>query len=71
MERVYAQLLVGFGAQLCPLARHGLEAGLDAGDGAARVTRLTLQEVQARVLLQDSVWRTTRVAGHVFLYVSS
>lgn len=37
--------LVGFGAELCPLARHSLEAGLDAGDRAAGVARLTLQEI--------------------------
>lgn len=33
------------------LACHGLETRLDAGDGAARPARLTLQEVEPRVLL--------------------
>lgn len=60
-------MLVGFGAELRSLARDGLEACLNAGHRAARVTRLTLQEVQASVLLQDGLWRAARVTGHVFL----
>lgn len=61
------QALVGFGTQLRSLARHGLESGLDAGDGASGVTRLTLQEIQTCVLLQDCVRRSTCVARHVLL----
>ena len=48
--------LLGAGTDGRPFARDGLEAGLDAGDGAARTARLTLEEVEARVLLQDRVW---------------
>lgn len=61
------QALVGFGTQLRSLARHGLESSLDAGDRAAGVTRLTLQEIQTRVLLQGCLRRPTRVAGHILL----
>lgn len=68
---VEGQALVGFGTHLRSLARHSLESGLDAGDGAAGVTRLTLQEIQTRVLLQDCFRRSTRVACHILLYVSS
>lgn len=60
--------LVGFGTQLRSLSRYGLETGLDAGDRAARMTRLALQEVKTRVLLQDRVGRATRVACHVLLW---
>lgn len=59
--------LVGFGAELRPLARHSLEAGLDAGDWAARVARFTLQEIEASVLLQDGLWGSASVTRHVFL----
>lgn len=60
-------VLVGFGAELRPLARHSLEAGLDAGDGAAGVARFTLQEIEASVLLQDGLWGAAGVTRHVFL----
>ena len=43
--------LVGFGTELCPLARDCLEASLDAGHGAAWVAGLTLEEVETGVLL--------------------
>lgn len=59
--------LIGFGAELRSLARHSLEAGLDAGDGAAGVARFTLQEIQASVLLQDGLWGAASVTRHVFL----
>lgn len=58
--------LVGFGAELCSLARHSLEAGLDAGDRAAGVARFTLQEIEASVLLQDGLWGAAGVTSHVF-----
>ena len=59
--------LVGFGAELRPLARHSLETGLDAGDGASGVARFTLQEIEASVLLQDGLWGAAGVTRHVFL----
>lgn len=62
------EALVGFGTQLRSLARYGLETGLDAGDRAAGMTRLALQEVQSCVLLQNRVGRPTRVACHVLLW---
>lgn len=58
--------LVGFGAELCSLARHSLEAGLDAGNRAAGVARFTLQEIEASVLLQDGLWGAAGVTSHVF-----
>jgi len=59
--------LVGFSSQLRPLARHSLEAGLDAGDGAAGVARFTLQEIEASVFLQDGLWGAAGVTRHIFL----
>lgn len=59
--------LGGFGPELCPLARHSLETGLDAGDGAAGVARLTLQEIEASVFLQDGFWRAAGVTRHILL----
>ncbi len=59
--------LVGFGAKLRPLARHSLEASLDAGDGAAGVARFTLKEIKASVLLQDGLWGAASVTRNVFL----
>lgn len=64
---VEGQALVGFGTQLRSLARHSLESGLDAGNGAAGVTRLALKEIKTRVLLQDCVRRPTRVTCHILL----
>lgn len=58
---------VCFGAELRPLARHGLETGLDASDGAARVARLALQEIEAGVFLQDGLGGATCVARHILL----
>lgn len=58
--------LVGFGAELCSLACHSLEAGLDAGDRAAGVARFTLQEIKASVLLQDGLRGAAGVTSHVF-----
>lgn len=46
---------------------HGLESRLDALDRAAGTTRLTLEEEQPRLLLQESVRRTTCVAGNILL----
>lgn len=63
----FGGLLVGFGAELRPLSRHSLETGLDAGDGAAGVARLALQEIEASVLLQDGLWGAAGVTRHVFL----
>lgn len=63
--------LVGFGAELCSLARDCLEACFNASHRAARVTRLTLQEVQPSVFLQDGLWRAACVTGHVFLCKNS
>lgn len=63
----FPRILVGFGAELCSLARHSLEAGLDAGDRTAGVARFTLQEIQASVLLQDGLWGATSVARDIFL----
>lgn len=63
--------LVGFSAELCPLARHSLEASLDAGNRAAGVARFTLQEIEASVLLQDGLWGTAGVTRNIFLDVSS
>lgn len=60
-------ILVGFGAELRPLARHSLETSLDAGDRAARVARLTLQEIEASVFLQDGLRRAAGMTCHVFL----
>lgn len=57
---------VGFGAELCSLARHSLETSLDAGDRAAGVARFTLQEIEASVLLQDGLWGAAGVTSHVF-----
>lgn len=57
---------VGFGAELCSLARNSLETSLDAGDGAAGVARFTLQEIEASVLLQDGLWGAAGVTSHVF-----
>lgn len=59
--------LVGFGSELCSFAGDGLEAGLDAGHGAAGMARLALEEVQTRVLLQDGVRGATRVTRHILL----
>lgn len=59
--------LVGLGAELGPLARHSLEAGLDAGDRAAGVACLTLQEIEASVFLQDGLRGAAGVTRHVFL----
>lgn len=59
--------LVGLGAELGSLARHSLEAGLDAGNRAAGVACLTLQEVEASVFLQDGVRGAAGVTRHVFL----
>ena len=59
--------LRGASADCRPLARHRLEAGLDAGDGAAGAALLTLQEVETRVLLQDGIRGATRVTRHVLL----
>lgn len=42
LERVEVARLVGFRAELRSLARDGLEACLNAGHRAPRVTRLTL-----------------------------
>lgn len=66
-EPSFGGLLVGFGAELRPLARHSLETGLDAGDGAAGVARFTLQEIEASVLLQDGLWGAAGVTRHIFL----
>lgn len=71
IERVEVASLVGFSAELCSLARNGLETSFNAGHRAARVTRLTLQEVQPSVLLQDGLWRAACVTGHVFLCKNS
>lgn len=57
--------LVSFGTELCSLACDSLEAGFDAGHGAAGVAGLALQEVEPRVLLQDGVGGAARVAGDV------
>lgn len=62
--------LVGLGTELRPLAGDGLEPSLDAGHRAAGVARLTLEEVEARVLLEDGVWRAAGVTRHIFLDVS-
>lgn len=59
--------LIGLGAELRSLSRHGLETSLDAGDGAAGVARFTLQEIQAGVLLQDGLRGAASVTRHVFL----
>lgn len=64
-------VLVGLGAELGSLSGDGLESSLDTGYGAAGVARLTLQEVQTRVLLEDSVGRAAGVACYVLLDVSS
>lgn len=66
-ERVEVAWLVGFGTELRSLARDGLETCFNAGHRASRMTRLALKEVQPSVLLQDGLWRATRVTGHVFL----
>lgn len=63
--------LVGLGAELGPLARDGLETGLDTGHGAAGVAGLTLQEVETCVLLEDGVWRPAGVARYILLDISS
>ena len=60
--------LLGASADGRPLARDGLEARLDASDGATRAARLTLEEVETRVFLENGVWRATRVTRHVLLY---
>ena len=60
-------MVVGFGTQLRSFASDGLEACFDAGNGAAGMTCLALQEVQTSVLLQDGLGRTTRVARHILL----
>lgn len=66
-EPSFGVFLVGFGAELRPLARHSLEASLDAGDRAAGVARFTLQEIEASVLLEDGLWGAASVTRHIFL----
>lgn len=59
--------LVGFGTELCPLARDSLETSLDAGNGAAGVACLALQEVESCVLLEDGVRGAACMARHILL----
>lgn len=61
-------VLIGFGAELSPLACDCLETCLDAGDGAAGMAGLALQEVESCVLLEDGVGGATCMARHILLY---
>lgn len=60
-------VLIGFGAELSPLACDCLETCLDAGDGAAGMAGLALQEVESCVLLEDGVRGAACMARHILL----
>ncbi len=55
----------------CTLACHSLETSLDGLDRAPGVTSHALQEKESLLLVQDGVWRSAGVAGHVLLDVPS
>jgi len=57
------------GSQLGPVGSDSLEAKLDALYRASRATRLTLQEEQSRLLLENGVGRSAGVARKIYIYI--
>lgn len=63
--------LCSFRTDSCSLAGDSLEAGFDAGDGAAWAAGFALQEEESGVLLQDCVGGFAGVTGDIFLDVAT